>query len=56
MAGCLISTRLLEIISTLHAGNAEGPAEPLFPHFQDDFNGHAGLAPTKWTSREARPA
>jgi hypothetical protein len=56
MAECLISTSELEVISNLPVGNAEGPAEPLFPHFQDHFHGHAGLAPTEWTSREARPA
>src|ERR1700732_3897084 len=56
MAVSLMSTRLLEVISTLCAGNAQSGGEPPFPDVQCHFHGHAGMAPSEWTSQEARRA
>jgi hypothetical protein len=40
MAGSLISTGLLKIISNRHAENAQKLRKPPFPDFQGHFRGH----------------
>jgi len=45
---------LLEVISNRPAGNGRTPGKRPFPDFQGHSRGHAGLAPTEWTSWQAR--
>jgi hypothetical protein len=53
MAGSLISTGLLKIISNRHGENAKKPGTPPLPDFQGHFRGHEGRLDC-WRSRAAR--
>src|SRR6266851_5148657 len=53
MAHSLISTRLLKIISNLHAENAKRPGKPPFSDFQGHFHG-GGCRSDGWKWRPAR--
>jgi hypothetical protein len=43
MADCLISTRLLKVISNRSAGNGRSRGQPRFPDVQSHFRGHEGV-------------
>jgi hypothetical protein len=55
MAGSLISTGLLKIISNRHAENAKRPGQPSFPDFQCHFHEHEGRLDF-WTSPRSQCA